>query len=202
MNKYTKIACVILLMVSLAIISGCTETPVSQTDQSQWATYVDKSDGMKISYPSNWELIIDKTTPIKTDVPYITMENIVHIYSPDKHGVIQIMGFSYPEDLRGTSGLNDAVYEYMISVFEKGISSVKVKTVTKDPNSYVINGNSARHLKIDIIISGQSMKSDIYIIRYKNVWYSISYLTMEPEGEKHASTATAIMKTFKTVAWE
>jgi len=207
MSKQLIYFCTLMILVSLVFAAGCIDPPVpvlspSQTDQSAWASYVDKSDGCKISHPADWTVIIDKTTSSQTGVPYLTMENIIHIYTPNGDGVVQVMGFSYPESQRPGIGISDAVYDEMIKDFAEGIPEIKVLSVIRDENSYKINGNSARHLQLDLLLKGVPMTSDVYIIRYKDVYYSVSYLTMEKSALSRSATATEIMKTFKTVAWE
>lgn len=197
--------CTLLILVSIIFTAGCFEPPKqspSQTDQSTWASYIDKSDGCKISHPSDWSVIISKTEPSQTGVSYLTMENIIHIYTPNSDGVIQIMGFSYPVSQRPGIGISDAVYNEMIKDFGEGIPEIKVLSVIRDEYSYKINGNSARHLQLDLQVKGVPMTSDVYIIRYKDVYYSVSYLTLEPSGLKYSPTATNIMNTFKTVSWD
>jgi hypothetical protein len=196
----------LMILVSLVFAAGCFDPPAptaSQTDQSTWASYVDKPDGCKISHPADWTVIISKTEPTKTGVSYLTMENNIHIYTPEKDGLVQIMGFAYPEELRKDVGISDAAYDVMVKGFAKGSPpEVRALNVMRDDNSYKINGNSARHVQLDLTVGGVPMTSDVYIIRYKDVWYSVSYLTIEPTALKHSATATEIMKTFKTVAWE
>lgn len=193
--------CILLILISLVLISGCTNQP-SQTDQSTWATYIDKADGVKISHPSDWSVIVSKVPPIKTESTSITMENIIHIYTPDSNGVVQITGFSYPTLVYSGDVISDEMYEVMAESFHKGPDGVTPVSVIKDDTAYVINGNSARHLKLNLIIDRTQMTSDVYIVRHNDIYYTLSYLVIDPSAQKYSDTATAIMKTFKTISWD
>jgi hypothetical protein len=177
--------------------SGCVS---DQTDQSKWTTYIDVSDGAKISHPSDWSVMISKTEKIQTNTTSITMEDIIHIYSPDTSGVIQIMGFDYPTISYADEGISDEIYESVVQAFHsKDVKGVSPLNVEQDPKSYMINGNPARHLFITLIVDDQPMTSDVYIIRHNEIYYSLSYLSIDSSAIKYSSTAKDIIMTFKTI---
>ena len=192
--------CILLILIPLVFITGCTDPP--EEDQSKWTSYIDKADGVKISYPADWSVIVSKVPPIKTESTSITMENLIHIYTPDKNGVIQITGFSYPTLVYSGDVISDEMYEVMSESFHKGPDGVTPVSVIKDNAAYTINGNSARHLKLNLIIENTQMTSDVYIVRHNDIYYTLSYLVIDPSAQKYSDTATAIMKTFKTVSWD
>jgi hypothetical protein len=191
---------ILVILIPLVFISGCTNPP-SQTNQSTWATYIDKADGVKISHPSDWSIVVSKVPPIKTESTSITMENVIHIYTPDTNGVVQITGFSYPTLVYSGDVISDEMYGVMTESFHKGPDGLTPVSVIKDDTAYVINGNSARHLKLNLIIDKTQMTSDVYIVRHKDIYYTLSYLVIDPSAQQYSETATAIMKTFKTVEW-
>jgi len=194
-----KLICFCLLFLFL-LTAGCSDK-VSQTDRSTWATYVDKADGIKISHPSDWSIIVSKVPPIKTSSTSITMENLIHIYTPDSNGVVQITGFSYPTLIYSGDIISDEMYEVMLDSFYEGSDGVSATSVIRDNTPYTINGNSARHLQLKLIIDKTQMTSDVYIVRYKDIYYTLSYLVIDPSAQKYSATATEIMNTFKTVEW-
>jgi hypothetical protein len=208
MRKYLLYLSMMFIILSIISISGCTEdqpNPISTSDSSNissWATYIDKSDGIKISYPPDWTVITSRVSPIITNDSSVTMENVVHIYSPDSNGVVQISGFNYPVELVIYPGIPDIVYDEFVKAFHKDQESVKSINVVRDENSYTINGNTARRLQLSFYIDGKQMSSDVYIIRHNDVYYVVSYMVMDPSAMQHASTATEIIKTFKTVSWD
>jgi hypothetical protein len=201
MKKYLLSISILFIIFSSIVIAGCTQ-PVSQSTNQSWATYVDKSDGIKISYPSDWTVIVSKVSPSITSNPSITMEDNIHIYTPDANGVVQITGFGYPTELQQYPGLPDDVYEEFIKGFSKEQESVKSINVFRDDELYMINGNPARHLQLSFYIDKQQMASDVYIIRNNDVYYAVSYMVMDPSAMQYSPTATTIIETFKTVSWK
>lgn len=197
MNKH--LAYIFISLFILIFASGCTQQQslAQQNEQSTWATYVDSSDGIKISHPANWDVIVSKS-PAGTNS---STSNIVDIYTPDGDGVIQILGFSIPTLVYTTNNIPDSVYDEMVNDFHNGPEGVNPTSVIRDENSYTFNGNPARHLQIELTVENSPMTSDVYIIRHDDIYYTLSYLTIEPSAQKYSSTAVEIIKTFKTVSF-
>lgn len=196
---------ILCILVLFLLIAGCTQTPPPQpapqvNQQSTWATYVDQENGMKILHPADWIVIVSKVPEIKTKSTSITMGNLIHIYTPDSSGVVQIGGFSVPTLLYSSGKIisEEELYEVMVDSFHNGSS---VTSVTTDNTSYMINGNPARHLQLTLN-KNKLLTSDIYIVKYNDIYYTLSYLSYDSSAQQYAATATEIMKTFKTVSWE
>jgi hypothetical protein len=202
-HKNLAYFCVLSMLVSCILIAGCTNTP-STTDKSTWAVYADKSDGMKISHPSDWSVTVSKTTPVRaydSTRPYVTMENVIHIYSPDTDTAVQIMGFSYPYVY--DEGIPDDTYGIIVNALRdtKG-EDVRPISITTDAYSYELNGNPARHLQATVLIHDEPKFTDMYIIRDGKFYYIISSIVYEENsGKQYSQTATEIIKTFRTVSW-
>jgi hypothetical protein len=188
----------------MIFVSGCTQTPVQpapQTSKSTWTIYVDRSDGIGISHPSDWAIITSKTTPMR-DVDLsseVTMENVIHIYTPDTNGMIQIMGFSYPPTLQSEYGISDGAYDVMVNALSKVQGSNKALTITRDEQSYTLNGNPTRKLQAVLLLNNKQIPSEHYIIRHNKVYYIMSYIQYDPSASQYSETANEIMQTFKTV---
>lgn len=197
--------CVLSMLVSCILIAGCTSsTPqATQPDKSTWTIYADKSDGFKISHPSDWTVVTSKTTPVRVmdrSKPYITMENVIHIYSPDTDTAVQIMGFSYP--YKYDVGIPDDTYGLIINALRDTKGEVRPVSVTTDAYSYTLNGNSARRLEATILLDGEEKFTETYIIRDGNFYYMVSYIIYEEDsGKQYSGTALDIIKTFRTVEW-
>lgn len=195
--------CVLSILISCILISGCTDSTQQATDKSTWTIYSDKSDGIKISHPSDWSVVTSKTTPVRIidkTKPYITMENVIHIYSPDTDTAVQIMGFSYP--YKYDKGIPDDTYSIIVDALENSKGEIRPISVTSDAYSYVLNGNPTRRLEATILLDGEEKFTETYIIRDGNFYYLVSYIIYEEDsGKKYAGTALDIIKTFRTVEW-
>ena len=184
--------------------SGCTSTPTqspSEYDKSTWTIYVDRSDGMGISHPANWAVITSKTTPMR-DIDLsseVTMENVIHIYTPDTNGMIQIMGFSYPPNLQSEYGISDGAYDVIVGALSKVQGDNKALTITRDEQTYTLNGNPTRKLQAVLLLNNKQIPSEHYIIRHNKVYYIMSYVQYEPSASQYSATANEVMQTFKTV---
>lgn len=188
-HKQLVYFCILSTLMACVFIAGCTE--------QSWATYVDSSDGIKISHPANWEVIISKSPSVTES----STSNIVHIYTPDGNGVIQIMGFSDPTMIYTSDKISDEAYNELVNDFHQGQDGLTPTSIKTDETSYMFNGNPARHLQIALYIENKPMTSDVYIVRHDKTYYTLSYLVIEPSAQQYSETATAIMKTFKTVEW-
>jgi hypothetical protein len=195
---------ILSILMACVFITGCTDPPTNQTDKSVWTTYADKSDGFKISHPSDWSLTVTKTAPMTIrdpSLPYLTMEDVVHIYSPDTNAAINIMGFAYPPPLYSDDGITDEAYDLLVNVLSSPKGDVKPLAVIRDEDSYVLNENSARHLQATILLNNKATFTDNYIVRHDKVYYIITYIIYESSAEKYSPTAMEIIKTFKTAEW-
>jgi hypothetical protein len=205
-HKHISYICLLSLLIMFVFIAGCSDPPTTnQNDKSTWTIYTDKSDGIKISHPSDWSISVTKTTPMRIkdpSLPYLTMENVIHIYSPDTKAAINIMGFSYPPQLYTDDGITDDAYDLIVNVLSSPKGDVKPLSVIRDEYSYVINGNSARHLQATIMLNNKPAYTDNYIIRDDKVYYILTYIIYEPSAEQYSSTALEIIKTFKTAKWQ
>jgi len=191
------------VLILFLLVAGCSQPAAPQpapqaTQQPKWASYVDQEDGIKISHPADWEVVVSKLPEIKTEITSITMGNSIHIYTPDYNGVIQIGGFSFPTLLYSGDTISDKMYEVMADSFHNSSET----SVTTYNTSYMFNGNPARHLYLVSHRAGNSITSDVYIVRHNDIYYTLSYMTLDPSAQQYAATATEIMKTFKTVSWE
>jgi hypothetical protein len=198
MNKQIMYICILSMLITCVFIAGCFEPP-QQSNNSAWTTYTDKSDGLEISHPSDWSISVTKTTPMRIkdpELPYLTMENVIHIYSPDTNAVVNIMGFSYPPQLYADDGITDEAYNLLVNVL-----SSQALSVTRDEYSYVINRNSARHLQATVLLNNKETFTDNYIIRHDKIYYIITYVMYEPSAEQYFKTALNIIETFKTAEW-
>jgi hypothetical protein len=197
--------CILSMLISCILIAGCTNSPQpsTQPDKSAWTIYADKSDGFKISHPSDWSVVTSKTTPVRImdkTKPYVTMENVIHIYSPDTDTAVQIMGFSYP--YKYDDGIPDDTYNIIVNALRDTKGDVRPISVTTDAYSYVLNGNPARRLEATILLDNEPKFTETYIIRDGNFYYLISYIIYEDNsGKKYSETALEIIKTFRTVDW-
>jgi len=184
------------VLILFLLVAGCS--------QPAWTTYADKSNGFKISHPADWSTTVTKTTPIRIIDPsalYLTMENVVHIYSPDTKAVINIMGFAYPPALYLDDGIPDESYDLIVTAIISAKGDAKPVSVTRDEDSYMLNENPTRHLKATVILNGKEALTDNYIIRHDKVYYILTYVMYEPSAEQHSATALEIIKTFKTAEW-
>jgi len=193
------------VLILFLLLAGCSQTPPPQpapqvNQQSTWATYVNQADGIQISHPADWVVIITTVPKIKTESTSITMSDLIHIYTPDSSGVVQIGGFSVPTLLYSSGKIisEEELYEVMVDSFHNGSS---VTSVTTDNTSYMINGNPVRHLQLTLN-KNKLLTSDIYIVKHNDIYYTLSYLSYDPSAQQYAATATEIMKTLKTVSWE
>jgi hypothetical protein len=207
--KHLTYFCILSVLLSCILIAGCTEQPKVQTtqpDRSTWTIYADKSDGFKISHPSDWSVVTSKTTPIRVidkTKPYVTMENVIHIYSPDTDTAVQIMGFAYPPSLQYEDGISDSTYNIITDALRdaRGENVIPV-SITTDAYSYVLNGNSARRLQATVLINNKPKFTETYIIRHDTFYYLVSYVIYEESsGKQYSQTAIDIIKTFRTVEW-
>jgi hypothetical protein len=129
------------------------------------------------------------------------MEDVIHIYSPDTSANINIMGFSYPPPLYSDDGITDEAYDLLVNVISSSKGNAKPLSLVRDEDSYILNGNSARHLQATLLLNNKATLTDNYIVRHDKVYYIITYVMYEPSAEKHSSTAMEIIKTFKTADW-
>lgn len=200
-NKHFLYFCILSMLLSSILIAGCTSTPT--TDKTTWTVYADKSDGCKISYPPDWTVVTSKTYPVRIidkEKPYVTMENVIHIYSPDTDTAVQIMGFSYP--YKYDTGIPDDTYEIIVDALKDTQGDVRPVSVTTDSYSYVLNGNPTRRLEATILLKGEEKYTETYIIRDGNFYYMVSYIIYEEDsGKQYSGTALDIIKTFRTVEW-
>lgn len=191
----------ISILISCIFITGCTNTV---NDKSTWTNYADKSDGMKISHPSDWSVTVTKTTPVRaydSKRPYITMENVIHVYSPDTDTAVQIMGFSYPYPYE--NDIPDDTYDTIVDTLKNTKGKIRPISVTTDAYSYELNGNPARRLEATILIDDEPKETEIYIIRSGKFYYLVSSIVYEEgSGVKYSQTALEIIKTFRTVEWK
>ena len=187
---------ILCILVLFLLVAGCT--------QPAWTIYRDKSDGFKISHPADWSLTVTKTPPMNVvdlSAPYLTMENVVHIYSPDTNAAVNIMGFAYPPSLYSDDGISDESYNLIANVLSSPENGLKPISVTRDESSYVLNENSARRLEATMILDGKEALTDNYIIRHDKVYYILTYVMYDTSAEQHSATALEIIKTFKTAEW-
>lgn len=199
-HKHLTYFCILSILISCILITGCTTT----SDKS-WTVYKDKSDGIKISHPADWSVTVTKTTPMRIvdlSEPSLTMENVIHIITPDTSGSIQIMGFSYPPTLYSDDGITDDAYDTMINaLYSTSSGKNRAISITRDETSYMLNGNSVRKLQATLLLNNEIVSSEHYIVRHDKVYYIISYVLYEPSAEQYSQTATEIIKTFETVEW-
>jgi hypothetical protein len=203
-QKYLLYFCILSIFVSMILVAGCTQTQVQpqvQSDRSTWTIYADRSDGMAIGHPSNWAVITSKTTPMREiDLSSeVTMENVIHIYTPDGNGMIQVMGFSYPRQLQSEYGISDNAYNIITSALSKVQGSNKALTIVRDDNAYTLNGNPARKLHAVLLLNNKEVASNHYIIRHDKVYYIVSYVMYEPSAAQYSSTATEVIESFRTI---
>jgi hypothetical protein len=204
-HKHLLYFCIISILISMIFVSGCTKTPVQpqESTKATWTIYADRSNGMAISHPSDWVVITSKTTPMR-DIDLsseVTMENVIHIYTPDGNGMIQIMGFSYPPTLQSEYGISDKAYNIIVDALSKVQGNNKALTIIRDENSYTLNGNPTRRLQAVLLLNNKQVPSDHYIIRHNNVYYIMSYIQYDSSAAQYSNTATESMETFKTVDW-
>lgn len=203
-HKYFVYFCMLSILMACIFITGCTDPPTVQTDKSTWTTYSDKSDGFKISHPSDWSVTVTKTPPMRIIDPsatYLTMEDVVHIYSSDTNAAINIMGFAYPPSFYSDDGITDEAYDLIVNVISSSKGNAKPLSLIRDEDSYVLNGNSARHLQATMFINNKATFTDNYFVRHDKVYYIITYVMYEPSAEKYSPIAMEIIKTFKTADW-
>jgi len=187
---------ILCILVLFLLVAGCT--------QPAWTIYRDKSDGFKISHPADWSLTVTKTPPMNVvdlSAPYLTMENVVHIYSPDTNAAVNIMGFAYPPSLYLDDGIPDESYDLIVTAIISAKGDAKPVSVTRDEDSYMLNENPTRHLKATVILNGKEALTDNYIIRHDKVYYILTYVMYDTSAEQHSATALEIIKTFKTAEW-
>jgi hypothetical protein len=203
-HKQLVYFCILSMLIACVFIAGCADPPTDQTTKSTWTTYGDKADGFKISHPSDWSLTVTKTAPMTIrdpSLPYLTMEDVVHIYSPDTKAAVNIMGFAYPPPLYSDDGITDEAYDLLVNAISSSKENAKPLSIVRDEDSYILNGNSARHLQATIPLNNKATFTDNYIVRHDKVYYIITYVMYESSAEKYSSTAMEIIKTFKTAEW-
>ena len=77
---------------------------------------------------------------------------------------------------------------------------MKIVSVEKDSNYYMINENPARRMVIHMEANGQSLSGDSYIIAHENAYYIEFYSAMAGATQSDTSIASNIMRTFTTIS--
>jgi hypothetical protein len=105
---------------------------------------------------------------------------------------------------QGKTQISDEFYDEFVKGAEKSASigdkQFTLNNVVKDSNYYLINGNPARHVGFNMIINGQSLPTDCYLIAHENSYYCLFYFAMAGSTPSDASTASNIMRSFTTTA--
>ena len=174
-----------------------------------WVKYTNYDDKFSIFTPSDWAVVaLDKTDKVfnfDSSLQSQMMNKVVGIYTPNLKGFIMIYGVDYSGTLAsifndpGKTQISDELYDGFIQGIKTGeTDDVKITSVEKDSNYYMINGNPARRLVLHWQINGEPLSGDAYIIAHENAYYVEIYSAMVGSSQSDASTASEIMRTFTT----
>lgn len=183
---------------------------IDSSGKSGWVRYTNPNDQFSIYRPSDWSInSIDKSEVMdKSDSLYSQMMNdYVYIFTPNAKGFILIYGvdftgtlYSIFDDKEKTQISNEFYDEFVKGLKSAETEELKITSLEKDGNYYVINGNPARRVTIYSQINGQSLNGDAYVIAHGNTYYVEAYFAMAGSTQSDASTASNIMRTFTTNA--
>lgn len=186
-------------------------TVLNSNVKTGWVQYTNYEDHFSIYRPSDWEVMaFDKTDSSfgfeesGMDISQI-MDKVVAIYTPNLKGFIMIYGvdfsgtlFSIFNDPSKTQISNELYNEFVNSLQSGETDDVKISSIERDSNYYLINGNPARRLVLHWQINGEPLNGESYIIAHENSYYVEIYSAMAGSSQADASTASNIMRSFTT----
>ena len=194
-------------------------TIINAVGNSGWVYYSNNDDHFSIYKPSDWivkEFTMSELSSVLSSkdaekIDKSALNKVVYIYSPSYTGYITIYGNDFSGTLisifndPGKTQISNEFYDSAVGAMESSSASskdttlqMKVISVEKDNNYYMINGNPARRMVVHWEANGQSLSGDGYIIAHGNAYYMEFYSAMNGSTQSDASTASNIMRTFTT----